>query len=105
MSAEIGSHAWRAEMILEQLEEQWHVGEPHQRIMLACTHALLAIADRLQPAQLPGPDQRPTDGSERALCAECGDTIYKHANAPWLHVETGLVWCYRDQAHPEVARP
>ena len=40
-------HVDRAELILEQLEEQWHVGEPHQRILLAHTHALLAVAEAL----------------------------------------------------------
>lgn len=43
----MSDHLTHAEMILEQLDEQWHVGEPHQLIMLAQTHALLAVAELL----------------------------------------------------------
>lgn len=42
---------------------------------------------------------------DHATCAECGQTIYRHADVRWLHNQTGLVWCYRDAHHTETARP
>lgn len=46
--------------------------------------------------------RRPTDGSERAVC-ECGETIYRHPEQCWKHVESKSVWC--DSSHTDTAFP
>lgn len=40
-----------AEHILAQLAQEWHVGEPHERILQAQTNALLAIAKQGEPVE------------------------------------------------------
>lgn len=77
--------------------------------LYAIAHALIAIAERL-PAPSIGPIlvtgvALPLGTIKRDTCSECGENIYRHADAPWLHVSTGVVWCYRNPESNEVARP
>jgi hypothetical protein len=84
----MSEHAAHAKLILEQVDDLWHVGDPHDRLLLAQTHALLALTEAVRAiassvTPLPCPS-RGSDGSRCIRGPQGHDGCHWNGVAGWI---------------------